>query len=163
MFRAEHRKTGEVEIFFAGEHAANEFLRIIPSVPLPRFNPLHEDGPGEDGQPGPPGDPGQPRERIERTPLNRELFQAVHIFVCWIPGIPKAPLSGLIMDINKRPLDSQNEKLVKSLNTMIGKYQRTLRQMIQDLIGRGNHIRNFTFPLICDVIRELNLPNNIDL
>lgn len=171
MFRAEHRETRRVENFFAGEHAANELLRIIPAPMLPRFNPLVDDDPDDDipNNPNPvgPHDPGRPGDEREqhrraRTALNRELFRAVRLFVYWVPGDPGRSLSGLIQDIDERPNDRRNASFVKSLNTMVGAYGTTLRQMIIDLEARGNVLRHFEFPLIRAVIDELPIPNNID-
>jgi hypothetical protein len=166
MFRAQNRETKRIENFFAGEHAANEFLRIIPAASLPRFNPLIDIMPDpeavEDDEVGHPPNAGNHDVGQHRTALNLELFRAVRLFAYWVPEDPDAPLSGLISDIDECQSDRRNKTLVKSLNTMIKKYNSTLRSMINDLESRGYRIRYFRFPHILSAIEELGVQNYID-
>lgn len=166
MFEAQHRETKTIETFYAGETAARGFLATIPAAPLPCFNPLlnglanRDDIVGAAGRPEPGrgrGDPVSPR-----TALNRELFQATRLFVCWLPTEPRAALSSVIREIEARPSDNRLRSLAQSLNTMVGSYGRPLRQMILDLERRGNHIRPFAFPHLVQTNLERGLPNHID-
>ncbi|TSD85258.1 hypothetical protein FFK22_028515 [Mycobacterium sp. KBS0706] len=165
MFEAQHRETRIIEIFYAGKTAARGFLGAIPAAPLPCFNPLL-DGPSDDDLGRAPGDPGDRGARNgpvpQRTALNRELFQATRLFVCWLPTEPRAALSSVIREIEARPGDSRLKSLAQSLNTMLGSYGRPLRKMIQDLERRGNRVRPYAFPHVVQAVVERGLSNYID-
>lgn len=166
MFEAQRRETKAVETFYAGETAARGFLATIPAPPLPCFNPLLNGPANDHDMAGAPGLPEAGRGRSGpvplRTALNRELFQAARVFVCWLPTEPRAALSSVIREIETRPHDNHLKSLARSLNTMVGSYGRPLRQMILDLERRGNRIRPFAFPHIVQAIRERGLANHID-
>ena len=166
IFEAQHRETKGIETFYAGETAASGFLATIPAAPLPCFNPLLNGPANDDDILGVPGLPEPGRSRSgpvsPRTALNRELFQATRLFVCWLPTEPRAALSSVIREIEARPKDDRLKSLAQSLNTMVGSYGRPLRQMIRDLKKRGNRIRPFAFPHIVQAILERGLPNHID-
>jgi len=165
MFEAQHRETRIIEIFYAGKTAARGFLGAIPAAPLPCFNPLL-DGPSDDDLGRAPGDPGDRGARNgpvpQRPALNRELFQATRLFVCWLPTEPRAALSSVIREIEARPGDSRLKSLAQSLNTMLGSYGRPLRKMIQDLERRGNRVRPYAFPHVVQAVVERGLSNYID-
>ncbi|WP_225769597.1 hypothetical protein [Inquilinus sp. Marseille-Q2685] len=166
MFEAQHRETKLIETFYAGETAARGFLATIPAPPLPCFNPLLHGPTGDDDIVDVPGRPEPGRGRggpvPHRTALNRELFQATRLFVCWLPTEPRAALSNVIREIEARPSDDRLKSLAQSLNTMVGSYGRPLRQMILDLERRGNRIRPFAFPYVVQALLERGLPNHID-
>ncbi|MGK9233389.1 hypothetical protein KXS07_18345 [Inquilinus limosus] len=165
MFEARHRETGAIEVFYTGETAARGFLEMIPAEPLPCFNPLMN-APPDDDIDGAPGLPGRQRGRNgpmpPRTALNRELFQATRLFVCWLSTKPRSALSSVIKEIETRPGEDRLKSLAQSLNTMVGHCGRPLRQMLRDLERRGNRIRRFAFPHVVQAILERGLPNNID-
>ena len=166
MFEAQHRETNVVETFYAGRTAARGFLATIPAAPLPCFNPLLNGPANDDDIAGAPGLPESGRGRggpvSPRTALNRELFQATRLFVCWLPTEPRSALSSVIREIETRPNDTRLQSLAQSLNTMVGYYGRPLRQMILDLERRGNRVRPFTFPHVVQAILERGLPNHIE-
>jgi hypothetical protein len=137
--------------FFCGSHAAQHFLELIDSRPLPLFNPLvaenieHNGGGGGGNRPW------------DRTA--KQLNNAINLLVvCWDIA-PSGPLAKIKETIDRFYYKAPFPSEIKSINTIISRdpQGRTLQQMLDEL-REGNTVRRFDFDLLNAVLFE----NNID-
>lgn len=160
LFEAEHKNTKELESFCVGYDCANQFLQLINHAPLQLFNPFQAVAGGGNG--GGAGGNGGQQQPI--APLNKELKNAIHILCsAWGGKAPKGGLRSFLEYINTNPTRPTNAFAITSFNRIIGKDAkgRSLTQVIQDLRLNNPNLRNFTFPLMEQVLLTENCISNL--
>lgn len=160
LFEAEHKETQKLESFCVGYDCANQFLQLIDYAPLQLFNPFQA-SPGRGSGTGTGGKGGH-QQPI--APLNKELKDAIHI-ICsaWGGRAPKGSFRSFLEYINTNPARPTKAFAITNFNQAVGKDAkgRTLTQIIQDLRLNNPNLRNFTFPLMEQVLQDENCTSNL--
>lgn len=163
LFEAEHKETKKIENFSVGYDCGDQFLRLIDHEPISLFNPFQ----AENNQGGGGGGGGGGRHNGNEAqihPLNRELKNAIHILCsAWGGYAPKGSMRRFLEYINNAPQRATNSFAIIGFNKIVGKdaKQRTLSEIINDLRVDNPTLRNFTFPLMEEVLIEENETSNL--
>lgn len=159
LFEAEHRETKKVASFCVGYDCAGQFLKLINHPPLHLFDPFK----GESGAKiGGGNDDGGHGQAID--PLNKELRDAIHILCsAWGGKAPQGGLRQFLEYINKNPGRPTNSFAIKGFNRIVGKDAkgRTLTKIIEDIRSENPNLRDFTFPLMKQVLENEGCNSNM--
>ena len=152
-FSYKSRQGSDIGTFFCGSHAANHFLKLIKSKPLPLFNPLTSTG-GTTG--GGDSNPGKTWDRAAK-----QLYNAINLLLVKWDSPPGIVIKSIKEDIEKTFDKTPALALIKSVNTMISRDKSglTLQQMITQLKS-NNTIRDFSFDLLNAMLATGAIPSN---
>jgi len=162
LFEAEHRDTKSISSFCVGYDCGDQFLKLINHPPLQLFDPFKTElgvhgGYGNNGN-----NNGGQRQVID--PLNKELNNAIHILCsAWGGKAPQGGLRKSLEYINKNPGRPTNSFAITGFNRIVGKDAkgRTLTQIIADIRLENPNLRNFTFPLMKQVLADEGCSSNL--
>ena len=87
---------------------------------------------------------------------NIQLYNAIMLLIIIYKAKANTPLYFILDELNKRMYDKPNLKLVKSVNTIIKKSGKTLKEMINDL-AKNNNIKDYKFNLLIDMLNKNNI------
>jgi len=150
VFKAKHKKTNIEEIFYVGYSCAEQFLELINHDKLPLFNHLQSPGSKDPSH----SVTGNKKEKV--TPLNRELYNAIHILCAAWDKPPKYSLLRSLEFIRNCPHISTKKFAVIKFNEILSKdaKKRSLTQILSDLKILNPNLRNFSFPYMDKVLME---------
>lgn len=158
-FEAEHKQTKAIETFVVGYHCGEQFLELIGHSKLQLFNPFQAQGHGGVGGGGAGGG-----NAVQIHPLNQELSDAIHLLTsAWGGKAPKGSLRTFLDYIRKKPQWPTQDFAIVGFNRILGKdkAQRSLTQIIIDIRIANPTLRNFTFPLMQQVLTNKNEPSHL--
>lgn len=162
LFEAEHRETKILENFCVGYDCGDQFLRLINHPPVQLFNPFKAETGVKVGNGNSGNDDGVNRQAFD--PLNKELKNAIHILCsAWGGKAPQGGLRQFLEYINKNPSRRTNSFAITGFNRIVGKDAkgRTLTQIIEDVRSENPNLREFTFPLMKQVLAEEGCSSNL--
>lgn len=143
-FDATNKRSGKRDVLYAhADGCARKLLDIAPAIaPIPLFNPFQM--PARGGGVG--GGGAELGQRMDA--FNAELHAAIHLtLMCWgRPPSSDGALVNILGDLRRAPHVALPPWTAKSVNTIIGKGQRTLTAMLQALPPQHRPMRPFPFP-----------------
>lgn len=128
--------------FLCGTHAANHFLKLMGTQPLPLFNPLSSSSLSTRTQDG-----NSSSQTSKWNPAAKELYNAINLLIIsWNTNI-KSFLADIRDNLEKYPTQIPSLSKVKTVNTIISKdiKGRTLQSMISELRQQNPELRTFSF------------------
>lgn len=153
-FSYKEKGTDKYSTFLCGVHAAEHFLDLLKLPKIPLFNPLSSAS-STSGQTSVGTVSGSKSSQSKKWhPAAEQLYTAINLLiVCWdtVPGNALKDIKEKVEKYHyKEPFPSQ----VKGINKVISydSKGRTLQQMIDELRGQGNSVRNFRFNLLNDIL-----------
>ncbi|WP_067867882.1 hypothetical protein [Neptuniibacter marinus] len=156
LFEAENKQTKDIDTFCVGYDCGDQLLQLINHNPLQLFDPFQAQYGGQGG--------GNGGEAQQLHPLNKELRNAIHILCsAWGGKAPKAGLRKFLEYINKNPSRPTNSFAITSFNRIVSKDAkgRTLTQIIGDIRLKNPNLRNFSFPLMEQVLKDEKQTSNL--
>lgn len=160
LFEATKKQTKEIETFCVGYDCGDQLLQLINHPPLQLFNPFQAQPGGQGGGSGGAG--GAQAKQLH--PLNRELSNAIHILCsAWRGKAPKGGLRLYLEYINNNPERPTQSFAITGFNRIVGKdaKKRTLTQIIGDIRLNNPNLRNFSFPLMEQILKDENQNSNL--
>lgn len=153
VFNAKHKTTGEEDFFYVGYDCADQFLELTGKNPLPLFNPIVALGTSESNR----SNSGNSNQS-NIAPLNKELYNAIHILCAAWDKPPQKQLLKSLMYIRNRPHIPTQNFAITNFNRILSydTQKRTLGQIIDQLKQRNPNLRKFTFLKMQKVLDKEN-------
>lgn len=123
--------------FFVGDSCANDFLMILNINRLPLFNPLAGAAGGGGGNNG--GGNAAPRPQI-----NIDLYNAINLFLAHFNITPHENLGSVLNFVRTSNFATQDWS-IKLFNRILGSYNTTMTNILNELNANHNNMRVFTF------------------
>lgn len=158
-FEATPKIGGKAEAFIVGYDCAEQLLTLTGHAKLPLFNPLATAGaPGGAG-----GVANGQNPAVTMCPVNRELYNAIHLLCIAWDSTPGQPLRSLLRRVTTNPGVPVGKFEVTGFNTIVGAdhAQRTLTQIVQSLGNNNQALRPFAFTEMEAVLQANNKVSNL--
>lgn len=162
-FEFRDKATNQVGGFFVGYSCGEEFLELlgIDKKRYPIFNPLKalvekKDGTGKDDLPDVPVIE-KNGNKIEWDPLNKEVYNAIHLIVTAWSGAPYGDYANIINYIKRDPSNRVSNKVVAKVNYLISKDAqcRPLVKIVEELKRDYPSLKEYEFTEMSNIIEEL--------
>lgn len=156
IFEYKSKTTNEVGFIYCGEDVAKDFSVLI-NKPLPRLYNILKGNENVRRNAREESEISGNNQNIKWHPERKQLYNAVMIFFIYWKIKPNSPIYNI-----KNQLENYIEyppyiRYIKSVNTIIKKTGKTLRNVILELEDRGNNLRDFNFDLIKRRLEQENI------
>ncbi len=174
-FKDKDKNSNKIGGFFVGYVCGHEFLELlgIDKKKYPLFNPLKnltskdEDGTGGDDTPAVPEiESDTPEsEKTEWDPLNKEVYNAIHLIVTSWSGAPYGDYANIINFIKRDPSYRVSNNVVKRVNYLISKDAqcRPLIQIVDELRRDYPSLKKFEFTEMSKIIEEMIAAGEVEM
>lgn len=164
QFILEEKNSKDRYYIVVGKHCADRFIDIGNLENPPLFNPLQNiGGDSKSGTKNTKGNGKEGNQSNVMTPLNKELYQAIHLLLIYWGGKPPyGKLEEILQYLRKNPtLDTQSWAIQK-FNNILGKdaTNKTLCEMIE-YFSRDNQLIEFSFSNLEKVLEDNKQKSNI--
>ncbi len=139
--------------YVVGSTVAESLFRFTGQKSIPLFHPFSSDVKKSSSSKSTPG-PAATKSSKPRTPLNEELYQALNIILS-IYGYnrPDGLFARLLVEVRDQfPNHDVREFKIRNFDKALKKFNRTLYDLIGDLKKRHPDLRNFSFPLMEQIL-----------
>lgn len=140
--------------YVVGCKVAGSLLELTNQKAIPLFHPFSDRQPTA-APSRPPSIPAvPPKPSKQRTPLNEELYQALSI-VLSVYGYkrPDGLFANLLVEVRDEfPGYDVKEYKIRNFDKALKKFGRTLYEIIADLRSRYPDLRDFSFPLMEQIL-----------
>lgn len=155
LFDCVHKETGEKDGICCGEPTARDFAELL-HVTLPRIdNPFREEGLGG-------GENGGGVHDMRWEPMKRQLYNATMLFIMSLKGrrndIAFKKIVVFRQESNIRPKLSE----IKTINTLYRQYNRTAREVINNLAEEGR-TKEYRFDLLTTALMERGIEQYFEI
>lgn len=147
--------------FLCGKPTGEHFLKLLNHPPIDIFNPLKSNSSGTTPSTSPVISNGNGNEVWD--PVALELHNAINLLIiCWGNRPIKGPLAKIKSDLDKYKRSSPYTSKIKSINTILGYNNKTLKQMVEDLRVNNPNLKDYSFENINKILESENIPSNFD-
>lgn len=140
--------------YVVGCKVAGSLLELTDQKPIPLFHPFSDRQPDTSPSRSPSKTAATSKSSRQRTPLNEELYQALSI-VLSVYGYkrPDGLFANLLVEVRDEfPGYDVKEYKIRNFDKALKKFGRTLYEIIADLRSRYPELRDFSFPLMEQIL-----------
>ncbi len=140
--------------YVVGCKVAGSLFELTDQKPIPLFHPFSDRQLKTTPSHPPSITAAAPKSSRQRTPLNEELYQALSI-VLSVYGYkrPDGLFANLLVEVRDEfPGYDVKEYKIRNFDKALKKFGRTLHEIIADLRSRYPDLRDFSFPLMEQIL-----------
>ncbi len=155
IFECVHRTTKAKEIIQCGMGAARHLLELTNQKPLHLFNMLKDEGLTGNGK-------ATSEKQKQWNPVAKQLYHAIMILIVDWDAKPNTPLFDIKKKAEKYYYCEPFLDRIKQVNNIIAKdsKNRTITQILDDLRSSGNHVKDYHFQLLTNILIKEGIVSN---
>jgi len=156
IFSCINKKYGSKELIYCGNKAAKDFLELTGKQPPIGFDIFHNENGGPVG-----GGGNSLGDKVPWNTTAKQLHNAIMVLVTQYEMKPGTPIFKIKDQIEKNRNCSPSIQSIKGINTIIGKYNTTINNILDDINNQnpGKTVRHLVFDRLVTALQGEDIIN----